>query len=680
MMDEKTFAQLANEAKAAIVGGRLSDALLLMKPMIKKVGDTRLSEERETVEEDYDRLLHFMRTGGKDKARTSQQLRLVHKAVSLLQETRRLNRLSRQDDIYSEMFNRLPRDLNSLPHGWKEMDDTDFVLPDDKLEWGGGWKEDLLFDLLWTSPQLSPTKKDMTMRLLDRSSRNGMLYYVSALALSLLEYFDAQKLDILLDCCQSPDAQLRSRALVGACVASQLHSGYVMLYPELCDKFGNLNLNKEIFIIQHAFCLYQEIDNAQHKIRQHMSKKKSKGDEGNGIEVMFGMFRDGIDINLNTLGMMKKFPFFGKPNHWLRYYRDDWNGDESFSFIEKLNLCDSDKHSLRVLLMCMPDDKSKEMAEQMSESMNEILETISNVNDVELAYQNVIQCLARLLLRSPWSSEWPDVFSPQMVFVNNPVLRPMLINDVNYLGSMGKTLLKYNRYAEAKKYLRLLRKIEGESAELIAAIGKCEVKEGNLHKAVKYYRQAADAAPGKKTYLWELQQCLQQMGRHADRLECLMEIEKLYPDDAKVLTECGLCLMSLGRWQEAKSRFFKLEFSDKCVVQSVRAIAWCALQLGDLKLAHSYYQRLHDADFNLPTWEDHLNYAHILWLTGDAQEALAYYKRYVANYISSERNVKDPLKPFDNDRHILLDQGMTEWDIWLLHDLIAKESNVRTGS
>ncbi len=671
MIDEKTFLQLATEAKAAITDGRLSDTLLLLRPLTNSVGNNHLSDERETIEADYERLLQFMQTGGKDDTRTEQHLRLLQKAISLLQDTRRLRRLGRLGDIYSHTWSRLTQH-------WEDGVDNAIATLERGLTINA---EDTAFNLIWTAPQLTHEAKDIILRFLERSDNEYVPYYISALTLSLLEYFDAPKLDLLLKYCQSADIQLRSRALVGACVASQLHSGYIALYPELCDKFTRLRLNDEIAVIQHNFCLYQETDRIQHTIQLYIRGKKTQKEVDRDTKKMMDMYNDGIDINLNTLGTLKKFPFFGEPCHWFLPFKGDGQSNEATAFLNKLDLCDSDKHSLNLMFDAMPQTQRNEMRQHIKDTLPNFAEISNNGggHTTEQAYRNVIQCLCRCLLHSPWSAEWPVVFSPQMMFIANPILRPCIKADKKYLAKIGHILRKYKHYADAKRHFLLQLETEGGTARIFSALAKCEEKEGNAQKAANYYRQAALVSPGEKAHLWNLQLCLRELGQHEARLDCLTELEELFPDDSNVLYECGLCLMKLGRWQEAKGRFFRLEFSDRAVVQSVRAIAWCALQMCDLKLAHSYYDRLLDRSCNIPTWEDYLNYAHTLWLQGDIPKALELYQQYIHTYITTEQNVKAPLSPFDKDKDMLVRLGIQPSDICLMHDIIARGSGLRTA-
>ncbi|MCD7721957.1 MAG: hypothetical protein LUI09_06970, partial [Prevotellaceae bacterium] len=620
MTDDKAFQQMAAEAKDCLAKGRLRDALILLSSLTIDAGDTKLSDRRTAISDDYERMLRFLRLNGKDDTRAEQHLRLMQKTIALLQDTRREFRLRHSDDIYCRTWRQCQSNTSTV----------DFT------------EADRTFNIIWTAPQLTDEAKDFITSQLQNQDSDDAPYYLSALTLSLLEYFDAAKLEILLHYCASPDVELRSRSLVGACVCSQLHSSFLQFYPTLLEMYRTLNLNAEIALVQHNFCIYQEGARIHKKfkeeilpnLRKAQEQRRKLGFEAEELDLedadnildsrtksrlqksfkeMAALFVDGVDINLETFGTLKKFPFFAEPCHWLRPFSTKLVGDTMGAIIQSLHLCDADKYSFCLFFNSMPDSKAANMKQQLAEGLREPHRKPSK-RSPEDAYQNVIQCLSRLLRRSPWSSGWPAVFSPKLLFVNSPALKSSLASDGNYLHRTAETLLRYGHYTDAKTHLELLLKLEGSTAGLLAALATCEEKEGNAFKAASLLRQALLLDPQNKKLLHRLQACLAMAGQHEAQLDCLLQLESLDPEDERTLVDCGMCLMQLERWKEAQQRFFKLELSGKRVIPSTRAVAWCALQLGDLPTAHRYYHWLVEENPQGACWEDCLNCAHTEWL------------------------------------------------------------------
>ena len=146
----------------------------------------------------------------------------------------------------------------------------------------------------------------------------------------------------------------------------------------------------------------------------------------------------------------------------------------------------------------------------------------------------------------------------------------------------------------------------------------------------------------------------------------------MHPDEAKVLTEVGMCLMQLERWDEAQKRFYKMEFRGQRVLPAMRAIAWCALRQKDYALAYQYYGRILTDYRAEAKWEDYLNAAHVAWLENEISRAITLYREYMHRYITATPNTKNALEPFEQDAHILIEHGKSATDIALMHDLIGK--------
>ncbi len=696
MINDRIFTQYATEAKECIVKGRLHDALSLLASLTNALGNNQLSEARETINADYERLLQFMRQNGKDESRAYQHRRLIQKTICLLQDVRRLHRLQRQSDIYSRTWNRYPTPWdNGVSEALAAVAKSNTV-------------QDDIFNLLWTSPQLNSESKDVVANILESNPSGDTPYYISALTLALLEYFDPEKLDLLLTYCNVEDAQLRSRALVGVCISSQLYSAYINFFPNLTKAFDSLDLNDEIRIVQRDFCMYQETERIHRRIQQDIlprllnsqeqrkklgfeiteinlqdaaSKvdKKTRKQINESIHEMMGMFMEGVDFNIETFGSMKKFPFFQEPCHWFMQFKDQYENEATRESIRNLKLCDSDKFSFCMLVDALPNEQKEEVKRHMIEGMANFSEARRKENATEEAYHNVIQCLSRCLRRSPWSADWPAVFSPQTIFINNPLLKKKLTKDAIYLYKVGASLLRYRRYADAKQHFLLLRRLIGPSTELLSDIATCEENEGNLQNATDYIVEAIELEPENKTLYNRLQSYLAVLEQYVAQLDCLEEMEKRFPDDEDVLVDMGLCLMQMERWKEAKNKFLQLELNEKKVVPSIRAVAWCALQMKDFELANRYYHRLLEEMPHKVNWEDYLNCGHTEWLLGNVANALDLYYRYVDKYLSSEHDVKNALTPFDNDARVLKKLGVSQSDIYLLHDIIARGRDFKTN-
>ena len=158
-------------------------------------------------------------------------------------------------------------------------------------------------------------------------------------------------------------------------------------------------------------------------------------------------------------------------------------------------------------------------------------------------------------------------------------------------------------------------------------------------------------------------------GDEEKKLEVLLHLEELMPENSSITTETGLCLMKLNRFQEASQRFYKLELEEKRIVPSMRAIAWCALQQKKYDTAMRYYTKLFRIP-GAPRWEDYLNGGHVAWITGDIPHALSLYHQYIKHYLTDDPKITDALEPFDKDAFLLAEAGKSSREIRLMREML----------
>ena len=115
------------------------------------------------------------------------------------------------------------------------------------------------------------------------------------------------------------------------------------------------------------------------------------------------------------------------------------------------------------------------------------------------------------------------------------------------------------------------------------------------------------------------------------------------PGDTRLISEIGLCLMQLGRYEEAAQRFYELEYNGERVVPSWRAIAWCNFKMGRLEQADGTTGKYCNED--KVTWEDYLNAGHTAWCLKQTTEAITQYQNYLRLYRSKGRIRHSPAIP-----------------------------------
>lgn len=721
----ETFRQLSESAEEEIISGHLYAALSLIDHLLNAGGPPpersttlpeltvltlseriALREQANEISSDYQRMLYYMAEGMSDPSRNVLHLRLKQKAFRILQDLRRSYEKFTTQDIYATIIKELENEKLQ-----RERENGMFSaiggIQADNYE-----MQDKLFDLVWTAPQLRSNEEQQLRLFLITADSRLRCYMLSALTLALLQYFDAAKLRILCEYSSAESDSERARAVTGIYLATQLHANTISLYPTLREDLI-LTARREQFAedvtkVQHYIILYQETDHLQQRMEKEIiptlikvtQQRKRMGFDEMEIDLtdpestpnisrkarkiladsmleMARLFQEGMDINLHTFTTLKRYAFFQRPGHWLIPFNEKRPEVPSVEALSHLPLCDNDKYSICLLLNHLPEAQRQQILQQL-DSHSEVL--AMHEEETHDEFQNTSQCLYRLLRRSPWVSQWPDVFSAEIQFIDNPIIGHELQKSSHFLKITASTLLRHKHYAAAQSHLEALARLQGSDAELLMQLALCAQEQGKFQQAISYCQQATMLSGPNQQALYRQQYCYARLERYDEQLRCLLQLEKMAPEDPQLLTETGLCLMQLHRWEEAQQRFYKMELMGKRLLPSLRAIAWCALRQGDHSQALKYYKRIVEGEMAPgTTWEDHLNLGHTLWLLGDVKSAIPHYRHYLRGYASARPESTDLLQPFDQDISILQEGGISASDICLMRDLIFKADSSEAG-
>ena len=157
-------------------------------------------------------------------------------------------------------------------------------------------------------------------------------------------------------------------------------------------------------------------------------------------------------------------------------------------------------------------------------------------------------------------------------------------------------------------------------------------------------------------------QCCRFTSNPSQALELLLQAEKLDSDNLSLQIQIGDCLVDLKRYEEALTRFFKVDYLKPDYPKAWRAIGWCAFLAGRMDRSVEYYGKLLAAK---PTANDCLNAGHVYLVMGDIQRSVSLYRQCISKMGKDEFDAE-----FARDRAILLSKGIREQDIPLLLDLI----------
>jgi predicted O-linked N-acetylglucosamine transferase (SPINDLY family) len=107
------------------------------------------------------------------------------------------------------------------------------------------------------------------------------------------------------------------------------------------------------------------------------------------------------------------------------------------------------------------------------------------------------------------------------------------------------------RLADAERLYRQILKADPHYADGAYMLGTIAAGEGRGEEAVTLYRAAVKAKPYEPVFLFALGNQYYRARRFEEAVQTLGRGLKLRPDDVDGRNDYGLCLMELGRWEEA---------------------------------------------------------------------------------------------------------------------------------
>lgn len=712
--------QLFDEALEAVLHHHINDALFVIDSLIKECQDDDLVRESESIARDYRAMLGFLSNGGQDPERGNMQETLTRRTLQLLYAVDYSYRMNQTKDYFSigiEKMRQGCEDCKEMRQGVEEYDkmrvrDVDY--------------NDFIFNTFMVGINLTGEVEKEFHDTLKAAQGKELKLLLSALTMGLWNYFDPAKLRLL-----SSYAPTEPRATIGLVMTAIRHEKLICkLYPKTRELYAQLmeqeEFQKAVCLVVREMFLSSQAESAQKKLHEQIfpalfdAAKDERiklgfeldSDDGdlarliqkreddpllrrkkkkmmNGISQLIDMHEEGLDINIQGFAAFSRHRFYQDLSHWFLpfdinspYIRDivcDEKGNTramAKMLLSQNAFCDIDTYGI-VLMMEDVLRRSKsmginELEEQLAELKGMNFDDEAHLLPQSAAQEcrSVIQGLYRLFYKSRWKNEMPNLFSLAHNLQENSILRSAFEARTEDVMALAKLMIKHECYDQALPYLQLIDSKEGSTAEGLQLMAFCQQNLGKYRQAVNLYNQADILDSDNTWVLGQLHICYAKLEMHEQRLECLLKLEQALPESSKVTLETGLCLIQLGRYQEAVQRFYKLEIEEKKEIPSIRSIAWCSFKMNKYDVALRYYKRL----FNTPqaaTWEDYLNAGHTAWLLGDMVSALTFYHQYVKRYMDSNPKATKLLEPFTKDNDELLSHGLQQNDIDLMYDLIG---------
>jgi tetratricopeptide (TPR) repeat protein len=546
--------------------------------------------------------------------------------------------------------------------------------------------------------------------------------YISAILLSALRYWDEEKIHRLMDFAVEEDQEVSARALVALFILLYHYDHRIEFYPNIIHRLKLMGeeLKLEQNLEKIALQLIRTRDTMeigrklQEDLMPEMAKLKPKLEdklkmddirdelleEGRNpdwesvfsesddlyrkVDEFMKLQMEGADVYMTTFAHLKQFPFFRELSNWLVPFHhenpdlkeiydarsDHFDPDISVDGLKKTPfLCNSDKYSFIFNLRFLPEEQKKMLSTAFlmeMEGMQDMLED-EKISSGDFTMRTVfiqyIQDLYRFFKISPFKNEFEDVFDGKLDLYRSGFFNQIVEND-SITRNIAEYFFEKDHFEEALDIFEILLEKQQNNRELLEKAGYCNQKMGNFKKAIQFYQQISLSGDSNLWTLKNLGICFRKTGDFREALEVYEKAALQQPDDQTIESLIGFCRLKLGDFDAALKHYFKIEYMNPGNQNILRPIAWCYFAMGELQKADKYFTRVFEGK---PGHYDYINYGHLQWALGNKKDAV---ELYLQSLRELDFELEDFLKTMEDDRDILIENGISQKDIPLMLDYL----------
>ena len=720
----------------------LKQAFKSLKEFTKSLGEWRFEEKIEQLETAYQYMLRYMGEGLTDPERDKLYRKLLADTYILtdIVTDRFLQRST--PSIYYSKRRVFISGSDSLQNAAKRLENevanlslAELIEPENgdeqkRIQYLQRKAEEAainLFNAVWTNFAPTPEETDILKKLF-LSAPFPIVYQsmlISALTLNLLDWYDENKLFLLMDLTSTAEEEIRQRALVGMLLVLQAHTKRAMTTNTVANRLNLLledeRIVKQIRTIQTQFIRTRETERITRKLNEEILPEmmkmapplynKIKTDDvlndtgepdmnpewedfieksgiGNKLKEISELQMEGADVLMSAFSNLKTFPFFQQISNWFipfskrnsalaNIFSQEKQNQQFFDFIDKSRfLCNSDKYSFCLSLTQMPEMQRTMMSEQFSaqgeelEQMQKMEEADNSSKRSEMISNLYIQDLYRFFKLYPQRHEFKDPFNQDLLLFRNPLLSA-LFADQTTLHLLAEMFLRKEFYQDAAAVYRDLTELDHSNYEFFQKLGYCYQNLGHFEKAIAAYTQADIIHPDSPWTLRRLALCYRNLKRPAEAVAFYQRFNQLKPGNLSVELNMGHCYLEMKDYENALTHYFKVDYLDPHSNKAWRPIAWCSFLIGKYESAQRYYKKIIDYSASAL---DYMNAAHTEWVLGDIKKAIDYYQKSLT-FPDNDATAFE--KTFLQDKTDLLKAGIPETDFYLMLDQLLYDSEER---
>lgn len=575
-----------------------------------------------------------------------------------------------------------------------------------------------LFSYFWLTSHYTDNKKlEIYNAIMSDSYTDSIAksLLISAVTFNIWRTFDEEKLNLLLDACNSNDMETKQRALVGLCFVLAKYNRFIPYFPKIRNRLMILtddeHTAENLKNIINQIIATTETDEVSRKLQQEifpeLMKLRPLMDEGLDVEGLINieewaeqnpeweemmrktgvsdkirefadMQMEGADVYMSTFAILKSFPFFNSISNWFIPFDTQnsavkplFNENEKTlmdAFLDSNIMCDSDRYSFCLSVLQMPESQRgvmknsfNEASEQMEEMKKD--EALHSSHSIEKTIsKNYIQGLFRFFKLYPKSNDFANMFSVSLI-LHKTYLFDILSSNEELKTNVAEFYFSKKLYPQA---LELFKEIENEtepSAALYQKIGFAHQQTSQVVQALEAYKKADLIQPDDYWTLKKIALCHKLLGDNQSALKIYKHIDFIKPNVLNTQMQIANCYITQNKLDEALKILLESNEQFRENSKIWRAIVSTSFKAGKLEQA----QYFSDLIFEKNTIEpyDSIIAGHIYWCSKKTKEALDKYNKGI-ELINNEWNKFVEL--FHQDQEILISLGKEENEISLLLD------------
>lgn len=546
-------------------------------------------------------------------------------------------------------------------------------------------KEELLqkiFINVWVSPQWNTEQTEDIRRILTESGNSFELkaQTLSALFLSLLKFYDEEKIKILVEAYNDcSDDRLAARLLtVLVLTVSRWHkevsqnrdltvrlesvTDSLLSYTRLRDVVMTLiktrdtdRVSKEIketfemamknVTPEMLDKLRQEgltIDAGELGENPEWEKIMKENNLEERMQEINEMQMNGMDIMIETFGKLKTFSFFRNLPNWFLPFNPHHSeigaridADKLRPIIEvadSIGICESDRYSFIFGLMQMPQDKIDAFLTQINGATEMIKEQFAEDNPrkrvSDFAKEAISFCrdLYRFFKLYPRKAQFFNIYENPIDFINLPVLNSIM-KEEEILMLVSNFYFSYGYYDQARPLFEMIVQNGSADMEIYEKIGYCYQMGGDFASALDNYERAelfsSDASPVSTWLLRKLALCHKALNEYEEAARFYEKILERSTDDLQTETNLGNLQLLAGKVDEAVKHLSKVNYMDPANKNAARGYVRALLKRGNsFDMVKSLCENLLG---NNPDRQDYVLMGHASYATGDYENAARNY-------------------------------------------------------